>query len=279
MLILLTQICKTGSTSFWQGIKVNFRTDRFWVKGNMTEQKLLSLGKLGIYEALQTGRKIKYKKEPRFVAAHFFHGLHKVFPIIDFEYITFMRHPIARSISEVQHILSTKSIYRNRDALCVFFDKQGWAYKRLKSEQLRMVLEYCLEKRIGCDIMTKQLSGLEPLCNIIPRHKRSSGGVYPPGSSSLVKYNSSTMERFLKAAKKNLKIYKFIGFQERGIGDHKLCSKVFKLRYKNHRKQYGVTRPLGAVWEGQEDLLQQMNKYDFRLYRHALKLRKKSDKH
>ncbi|GAG04283.1 unnamed protein product, partial [marine sediment metagenome] len=229
MLILFTSICKTGSGSFWWGIKHNFDAKRFWVKNNIRAYRdLMSLGNLGIYEALQTGTKIKITtEEPQFIVTHFPHGLHKVLPIEKFEYITFLRHPMRRSISEIQYVLGGESIYRNRMNLCVFFDNQKWDYKKLNSKQLKAVLEYCLEHSIGCNIMTKQLSGLEPLSNIFPKHKRPSGSVYTPGSSNLVKYHSSTMETFLEAAKKNLKDYKFIGFQENGSNDHKLCSKVF----------------------------------------------------
>ena len=96
------------------------------------------------------------RKEYDFIAGHIPYGIHKYFPDCnDFKYITFMRDPIERWISVFNKFSYDKGPF--------LYDR---VRRRMYKDKLHNLLELCIDSDIHCNIMTKQISGMEKIQDI-----------------------------------------------------------------------------------------------------------------
>jgi hypothetical protein len=85
-------------------------------------------------------------------------------------------------------------------------------------------------------------------------------------------YTESEMREMYEAARENiLRNYTFVGFQENGVFDHKKCCKQLGLKYRDHGFMLKSTAKSRQPWDAVTHLLEQINKYDLKLYNVARK--------
>jgi len=127
------------------------------------------------------------------------------------------------------------------------------------------MLAECYEKGWLCNLMTRQLSGLENPGDLdLLKGDFWKLRIYNPFSvGSLVEQD---MDRLLEQAKKTVREMSFLMFTERLDRDiKKLCSK-FEF---NLPKRLPSKRKTSRKMELDEDLLKKMNEYDIELYNYA----------
>ena len=281
-MIIFTRIVRTGGTSFWYSIKDNFKRGELWQKESFEKQQYQSVG--GIVNALRLER--QFDKLPKMFMHHLPYGAHKLFKAKKFDYITFLREPIERTISCIKYAASLTYDTEYEEYLKVtgYFRKQLFlqGYLRefgaVKKEELTnphilRVIMKCIENETCCNIMTKQLSGAEEFGNMKATYAFRAGNLYPINHTNQRKYTDKEMEILLSKAKTNLKKYKFVGFHEDKDGQKKACTAV-GLKYKDHGIIYrGYDKlPLSGVnWRNKlvRESIAAMNVYDKRLYRFA----------
>ena len=279
-MIIVTRIMRTGGTAFWKSIKGNFKDGQCWQKDMFAKRQYKSVG--GLITALKEGRKFKVK--PKVFMHHLPYGVHKLFDEgIEYDYVTFLRDPIRRLISHIYYALHIKysKEYEKQLQESNFFEKQLILQNYLRnmdkdSNDILPVLEKCIASDTICNIMTKQLSGLEDLDNIATNYAVAKGNLYTVNHTSIAPTTEEQMEALLEAAKYNLKNkYSFIGFQENGSKDHKLLCEVLRWKYRGVGIQNASIKKPNFNWQHKDviDALMEMTKYDIELFKYALEIR------
>lgn len=243
-MIIFTHIAKSAGSSIKQGIRDNFADIYF---GNDIRKYVQNPN---IYERMLYGIPVEHC--PGIISNHLPYGIHKLFNT-EFSYFTFLRHPIPRSVS------------------CFYHTRLNPVARKQKRGILN-ALKWCLKENTNCNVMTRQLSGIDNLEKLIlPDVTKEEGGLYYVGTRS-AGYSDEEMQKMLEQAKFNLKnCYDFVGFQENSFNDmDRLCkhygwkstwpSKFLKSRTKSH-----------PDWKTKAviDVINKMNKYDLQLYDYA----------
>lgn len=281
-MIIFTRITRTGTTSFWHGVKDNFNGGKTcWQKEDFAKEQYRKIG--GLMKALADGR--KFKLVPDMFSHHLPYGVHKLFSTNDYHYLAFLREPISRTISAIKfaqaltydkaydHFLETTNFFRGQLFLQGFVRDIG---RTGDDESVGLLLENCLKAGTCCNVMTKQLSGMEKPFDIQSTYAWPSGNIYSINHTTRY-YTKKEMKVLLQAAKDNLATYSFVGFQENGIADHKKACIGLGLSYHNHSviyKGYEILPPLAdADWQYSktQELLCEMNEFDIELYDFARK--------
>ena len=200
---------------------------------------------------------------PGYVQMHMPFGLHRIFRMDNIKYIVFIREPVARTISALQH--------------CIWLTPHKQSYVKEYYDNANDVYEFlekCIENETNCNVMTKQLSGMEDFDDIVFTEQEAvEGEIYSPRHKNKRKYREEEMRVFLENAKKNLKnCYDFVGFQETFSRDIKKLCKRYNLSLKRWQK-HNITNinQISAKDERVRELISQMNLFDLQLYEYAWK--------
>ena len=272
-MIIFTRIPRTGGTTFWRAIEKNFNPEKFWQKGKEERFLLYQVG--GIHGALQNGRQLDVA--PDIFMGHFPHGVHKLFPTNDYKYITFLRYPVDRTISLIRYAMTLGYDKEYEDELqrTGFFEHQLFLQDYLRDmngSNIKSVLMKCIEKETICNLMTKQLSGMEDFNNIMSTYSWKWLNYYPVNHTNKRKYSDMEMRMMLDVAKYNIENnYDFVGFQERGREDHLRACKQFGWEYASAIPDFHVSAGDDIDWQDKEvnALLHLMNEHDIQLYNFA----------
>jgi len=173
-------------------------------------------------------------------SGHFPFGIHRCFNVYNepnwrrpgfdgFSYFTFLREPISRWKSHFLYSLQSD----NNDVI-------KRLYKKMKGELFEDFLQACLGNEVVCNVMTKQLSGMERGYNLFLTDKHEMTGTYyvPSLCHGKYYYTYEDMEEMLSVAKENLeKYYDFIGFQETYNEDVKRFCKYYKIKHPGPGKK------------------------------------------
>ncbi len=230
------------------------RTSGSAIQSIVSQQQNVTLKK----KAHRNPRKFLSDKEENIVAiGHFAYGVHKYAKDdISLSYFTLLREPMSRWISHFTSAMG--KVRRNGHVLRQIWKKTG--------KDLKNFLEYCIDKEINCNIMTKQLCGIEsiyksqdPMFMFLwsPRHQQTS---------------KTELANYLSVAKDNLLTkYDFVGFQEAGSLSHVCLCKKYNWTYIEH--PYIPRAPdIRLDWNDAEvrEILYRMNEYDIKLYDFAV---------
>jgi len=260
-MLIFTHIPKTAGTSLIKNVlrKFVYPKDRdFEVDKGKTFDDYLFCGK-------------KFKTNPKCVSGHFPFGIHECFNTNNYSYFTFLREPIGRWKSHFLYSLQSK----NDDVI-------KRLYKKMKHESFEDFLQSCMANEVVCNVMTKQLSGLEEAYRLYLTEKHRMTGTYYVPSSCHSRYlnTEDDMEEMLSAAKENLeKYYDFIGFQETYNEDVKRFCKYYKIKYpgpgKKFRKRKKNTK-FDKLFDDDKikQRLNDLNDCDLKLYEFAKGLKK-----
>jgi len=261
-MIIFTHIPKTAGTSLIRNIlreKMSKEDKRFSIKNGKEFKDYLFGNK-------------KIKERPKCVSGHFPFGIHRCFNAKKYSYFTFLRNPIDRWISHFLYSLDSG----HDDIIALFYKK---CINRNKN--LVYFLKKCHKKEILCNIMTKQLSGLEKPENLILSDKAKITGCYyvPSLCGGKKKYTEEEMENMLFVAKQNLKNrYDFIGFQERYNNDLIRFCNFYKIKKPHINKKWRVGnfekhKKIRSSLKDKDiiNLIYNMNSYDIQLYKYAKK--------
>ena len=201
-----------------------------------------------------------FKNIPKYVAGHFPYGIHRCFNTKYYSYFTFLRNPIDRWISHFRYAL-----------ICA-----NGEIKRLYKEEkdIERFLDRCLEEEMVCNVMTKQLSGLENPSDLILRKKHIKQGSYyvPSACAGKRKYSDDEMKNMLRVANENLRLkYDFIGLQENYANDIVRFCKYYQLKVPKENKRFRVGKKddgLGEILSRKHirDKIDELNRYDNSLY-------------
>ena len=186
------------------------------------------------------------------------------------KYLTFLRDPIERTISNFNYCCSCYKYGGD------YKSKVGDTYFKTNRDVIK-TLEFCIKNQWLYNIMTRQLSGIENISNMIVSHKDFyRWRIYNPfRSNPTKKYSIKMMDNFYDSAKTNIRTFKYIGF----TGDMKdsikhMCEKMdWKVPKKIINKR--VTScdcdliPIKQPDKKQLELLKELNKYDIKLYEEA----------
>jgi len=278
-IILFTHVLRTGGGTIKKLFRRNYPIRKF--KYNAI---------YGIYTLC--GEKLNRRRNWKFVDGFFPYGFHKKIKKItdgkDIKYITFVRTPYQR----------WKSFFYYYYYMLCPNDKSRWFYhiwKFCAGEDFLKFLEYCLEHQIQYNTMTLQFSGGERRKNIVYQNPNlnveidlkgivnendylNSTHSYV-GSKRKKKYEHSDMIHFLEKAKYNVKNnYHFVGVMEYFKKDINKMINILDLnRYsisKINRGKYPQIYP----WQNNRKakiLLNELNKYDKRLYQYILEERRR----
>ncbi|MAG24881.1 hypothetical protein CMI47_04805 [Candidatus Pacearchaeota archaeon] len=220
----------------------------------------------------------KYRSDnstPDMISGHIPYGIHKEFGVKKFSYFTFLREPIDRWISMFYFGISNPKSWKSS-----LFDKCG--------QDLKKYLLWCLENELGCNIMVKQLSGLEDKKNVKKMVKGVSNEDYPIdkdfGYYNMFGYtgrkersSESHLQDMFAAAKHNIsKNIDFVGYQSNGFADQvRLCKHY---GFPALKKEVFVRKAKKRLTEehdwddpGNIALLREINKYDIKFFRFVKK--------
>ena len=250
MMVIFTHIAKSAGSSVKAGIKHNFQRPCY-AECIRDQIKYPSLFKRIV-------KNIPISYHPDIISAHAPYGIHTLFKDTKYSYFTFLRHPITRWIS------------------CFYHPNSNPAYRKYKEGQgIRDVLEWCLRKYVNCNVMTRQLSGLDsPHKWILPNKMKYTGSIYYAGARSL-KYSKEEMDHMLQAAKHNIKhCYSFVGFQENGYADMEALCYHYDWTFRKPSSFLKSTIKEHSDWSSEYvvSILEQMNEYDIELYKYARKI-------
>ena len=170
--------------------------------------------------------------QPHFVTGHFPYGLHNDWDIeAECVYATFLRNPLDRWKSMFYHGLAKQHpVFHNlleaANEMSLSSD-----YQLLTYEQITKFLEWCITAECNCNIMCKQLSGMENLRNIrrwytVGISDQDFGFAQVYGwSGRYLRTSHYDMVRMMRQAFHNLKFhFDFIGLQDQGDDDQlKFC--------------------------------------------------------
>ena len=267
-MIIFVHIPKCAGTSFSKMIESNCK-NKFQ---HVHEIEDWSSSNQDIYQHWLMGKQIDLN--PDYCHSHFCHGFHKFFDTEDYDYVTFLRSPVSRVKSAIRFNAARVEKKGNPgiwadDKFCDLFSQ----YKKNKNSY--NFIEKLIENNIMCNQMTKQLSGFANLENIsLTKELKRSAIWFPPYFHEKKAYSEEQMEIMLQCAIDNLKSYSFIGLQEDMKGSLKRFKNAFpkvktepvydKLKSTNN-KQFNFK-------EEDIELLEEMNKYDIRLYEAAREL-------
>lgn len=209
---------------------------------------------------------------PDIITGHTPFGIHKKLGITDPSYFTFLRNPIDRWISQFNH-----GVMRHR--------KTSFAYAvfQFLRNDVNSFLQWCLYHESSCNIMVKQICGNEPISNMI-RWEGSENcdmnrdfGYYQiyGWAGRAKKHSDSAMKNMLEQAKKNLiEKYDFVGFQSVAAESQKKLCKFYDFKYdgKEIMKRIASKKfPIDMSDKKTEKLLNEINRYDIKLYEFAIK--------
>lgn len=209
-------------------------------------KKLMYIGQYGSYEI---------KKAPDVISGHIPYGLHRylVVECDTFQYITFLREPIHRWISEFNHAMRFPR-----------FVKPIW-------EKFKKPIDFlaaCLAEGRNTNVMTKQLSGIDDFTNVIQDHKN----YMFMWAARKKEYSDSEMSEMLETAKYNLLYnYDFVGFMEERY--YKQLCRYFGWKYRR-KKRMNVSSSVALInWKDKKvrKMLKHLNRFDIELYDFALK--------
>jgi len=258
-MIIFTHIAKTAGTSFAASIRDCY-SNRF----EFEEMETYSRNNKLITECFENKEKIDVESD--FVHSHIPYGFHSIFNTEDYKYITILRDPIKRCVSSIRHsakIRNTKGLVGD-DVFANLFRHQNSDTDFINS--LR-------ENEINCNIMTKQLSGMNYKDVITDPNMKLQAQYYMPYSHCCRSYTDDEMKEMLGAAKRNLDTYAFIGLQDRFEESLRKYEDVFSCKTKKVSKKLKSTRgtmDLSSIDKDSIDCLNDMNKYDIELYDYVL---------
>jgi len=255
-MIIYIHIPKCSGSSFKECFSHNFK-DTFWDKRTLRSHIDTNL-------QYMLAKKKKIKIIPEVLADHFPHGIHEIFDTDDYKYITILRNPIERFISNFYYLLLNEP-----DSLFIK------TFRNNKNNIIK-TLKQCICDHINNNQMVKQLSGFEPLLNIILSENNKKDCVYYRGTHANIEpYSDSDMKVIFIEARRNISKYSFIGFQENSNKDYKRFCKQFNLKYKETERIRHTDRNIFKIdWNNVKinNLVRELNKYDMILYSCAKKI-------
>ncbi len=263
LLIICTHIAKTATSSAIYSVKANF-------EGKFASSvRFDKCSEVLDWVELMDNEFAVNVDGINFMSMHLPFGIHKYLVDNDGKirvcgYITFLRDPLARTLSALRHCLCFRPI--EDSPVMQFYKKSENNYEFLKS---------CLENEINCNVMCKQLSGMEELRNCVCTDEEyRTGELYGPRHKSNVKYTDEEMQNFLEVAKYNLdNSYLFVGFQEKfDESMEKLCKKLGCRRDKSkeHKNVFPSAPKFNMNKPEIVEVVSEMNEYDIQLYKYAL---------
>jgi len=201
---------------------------------------------------------------PDIISGHFPYGVHKQFDTEEFSYFTFLRDPVQRWISQFYHGIESE-------------DSWGSELFNRNKRDLKRFMNWCLEKEVACNLMVKQISGLEKKENVKSVATRKYSADKDFGYHGMFGWNArkehntdKDMEEMLQVAKYNIKEkIDFVGYVDNGHKDQiRLCDYYGLRKYGEVMKRVSK-RSIKFPWEDKsiQDLLKEINKYDISFYK------------
>lgn len=234
-------IPKTGSTSIHKGLLPYF--ERSYTR-SMLEARSES-----IFDTFLA--KSPMDIDVDYIREHFPFGSESLFPG-DFFTFTFLRHPIQRTISSIQHCMDQNPVKSPR-------------ITDVRRKGASAIAKYCYDHNVCCNTMVHQLAGLDKLDNLILRDKQKMrGAFYFP----YVHTKTPVGEHDLELAKKNLLKLDFVGIYEHLEQDFERLAKHLNIPARLPTTVYKKTRYRDA-FNDCLDIFEKMNQYDLNLYRFA----------
>ena len=269
-MIIIIHIAKTAITSLFYSIKQNYKE----VAGGIPLTKIDRTGKkYSFLEHIKNKRLIFFF--PHLLSAHLPYGIGNAINLDklkkyrkddteSFSYFTILRDPITRTLSSLRH-----SIFLNQDRdnfiRNLFYKCDTKVYK---------FLEQCIVHRINCNVMTKQLSGIEDYDNIyFTKKEESTGEIYNPRYRNKEDYTESEMNHFLEVSKYNIDNFILTGFMEDFENTIVEFCEFFKIKRHKDKETQNIfsTIPRFDLTDPKIiELVTRMNKYDLQLYKYAI---------
>jgi len=261
-LIQFTHIARTGGSSFRSSILLNFPISQTqfiptavkcnWIRVILDNEIVIAPHDL----------KLVFMHLPFRETTFFYCSQHK----IKLFQAVLLREPIKRTLSVLKHCLILAP--RNYSNIAKYWEATNG--------NLDEVLIKCLKHKFCCNVMCKQLSGLDDITNTICTESDSiKGELYSPWHQSKEKYTHEQMSKLLNAAKLNLKHhYDFVGFQETFNDDIvRFCSQL-ELQRSCNREIKNLDDDISEFTTTDNNIktLTQMNQYDIELYNYAKSL-------
>ncbi len=277
-ILILTHIPKTAGSTFNQ-IAQSSLQDRFGKRNFRQLNKESFCRKYGIKYPYNVNKELPIS--PKYVDGHFPFGIHNIFPTKNIKYVVFLRHPVKRYISCINHM------YKYVGSSVAGARRLGKIYK--EKDVIRMIKKF--NDFIACDnSMVKFLSGYFPykdiLSNMIQARKVLKNPKVINDKSKRINVFVNLFfdknerfykeeEKWLSLAKNNLKKYYFVGFQERFRDDtlnlfKKLNSKVDKELFQVRAQETPKYFQERTSNEEAYSLISEINKWDMLLYNFAI---------
>lgn len=225
-------------------------------------------------------RRQQIYKQPHFITGHYPYGIHDDWGVeMNFVYATFLRDPLERWKSMFYHGLAKAKknpVFHNllQSAMNM---KISTNYQALTYDQITKFLKWCISSESNCNIMCKQLSGMENLRNIrrwyfagVSDQDFGFAQVYA-WSGRHMKTSDYDSAMMMKRAFHNLRFhFKFVGLQSQADDDQfRFCNK------------FNFDFPKGAPYRAESsprfneekwfsglnlELLTKLNEFDIMLY-------------
>jgi len=219
---------------------------------------------------------------PNFITGHIPYGIHNDWGMCQqFIYATFIRDPIDRWKSMFYHALAKKNPLFHRLLEVVIDKKLSTDYKTLSKMDITVFLQWCFRTETNCNIMCKQLSGIENIRNTQRwfSHNVSDQDFGFPQvyawSGRHILTSEYDLRLMLNRALQNLKhTFDFVGLQANGDADQLRFCEQYDIPVPDDAPYRATTSPRfnEEEWFGNTNrqLLSQINKFDIALYSNYL---------
>jgi len=208
------------------------------------------------------------KKGQPYIAGHFPYGIHNhIISETETQYFTMLRDPIKRTVSSLRYCLGHGNPMASPNTTSREFYKSSSVYE---------FLERCLEKQICCNMITRQMSGIEDrdVFPHVPIEQLQKGSLFTPAYANLYpgfKYSNSEMNDLFKSASENIKKFCFVGDFDNREKDFVNVSKIFNWTCKKDIPKAHSSPDIFSINESHLPILEEMNKYDIKFYNETKK--------